>query len=115
MKIFDYSWKTGKGDVIGDVRFSGTGCRIGNHKGYRVHDNLETIEYVNGAPVWESVTADDFGAGEAVLFCTGSWECGDGKEKWEWFVVPTKALAEKAKVRNIKLYGHEHNKETNHE
>ncbi|RLD84436.1 MAG: hypothetical protein DRJ10_01170 [Bacteroidetes bacterium] len=109
MKVFEYGWKTGKGKEITNVKHSGLGCIIGTHNGYSIHESLTTIDYDNGEANWnENLTATDFGA-DAILFCTGSWKCGDGPEKWEWIIVPNKEIVDKAIKRNIAQTGVAHN------
>ena len=109
MKIFEYSFETGKGTHIGDAKYSGLSEQIGKHRDYPVHAGLSTIKWVDDKPTWQdNLTADDFGAPEAILFCTGSWKCGEDVERWEWAVVPNKALVEKGVARNQAKYGHSH-------
>lgn len=100
MQIFKYNWKTGKGECVANLRYSGLSHRIGETGRYMIHAQFSTIRYNDeNEPVWDTWTADDFDC-EAVCFCKGQW---DGV--WEWVIVPNKVMTEKAHARNMRLYG----------
>ena len=113
MKVFNYDWKTGKGKIVGNVKWSGLGCIIGKHNGYPIHECFAIITYDKNGQIsfdekYENLTADYFGV-DAILFCTGSWKCGEDKEMWEWYIVPNKEIVDKAIKRNIAQTGVAHN------
>lgn len=108
MKVFEYSFKTGRGKQIADVKHSGSDCRIGVHKGVDVHAGFDILTYPNGHATWsEQLTADNFTAAEAITFCTGQ---DMYSKKWLWEIVPTSTIIDKAIARNIGLYGTRHMK-----
>lgn len=99
MKIFDYT-NSKKGEILGHSSWTGCGCRIGKLNGYLVkscwYDKNNKVCY-----------ADDFGV-DLVLMCTGKWgtpNSDDAEKVWDWQVVPSRAITEKAIARNQNLYG----------
>ena len=110
MKIFTYDFKTGRrGNHVADMKLSGLDCRIGMHKDTPVHASMNVIIYVNDEPTWSSpLMADNFAPGiEAITFCSGQ---DLHTEKWEWYIVPTSTIVDKAITRNMERFGTAHMK-----
>lgn len=93
MKVFKYSFKTGKGEPITNVKYSGLGCRIGKLGRYSIHECFSTIEE-------DKITADKYGE-YAICFCTGQLKTGE----WEWFIIPNSDLVCRSIERNFERYG----------
>lgn len=108
MKIFEYSWKSGKGEQIGDAKFGGVGQRIGHHGMYRIHSYLSIIDYTSEDGIKHvCVNSEHFSEEvDAILCCTGEYE-----EGWNWVIITTEELTEKAQQRNMKQFGTKYCKE----
>ena len=106
MKVFEYNFKSGKGKHIANIKCTGNGCIIGKHKNYPVYANFTIISYLNDEPFHsEPLTSDNFTTDDAIIFCTGK---NNYTKEWNWVMIPTKNMIEKAKARNREIYGTEH-------
>jgi len=97
MKIFEYSFKTGKGKLVADRHFGGTGQRIGRKDEYTVSSCIGLYE----CGCHSSYTAEEFTTTDAICCCPPKIV----GEDWEWYIIPTKEIVEKAQKRNLKMYG----------
>lgn len=101
MKIFEYKdYKRGK--VIANIpRPQGIG-------GMRLdrYGKITVVEYMYSGFGKEEVhiTADDFKV-DFITFCLGNYE---GSNRWDWLIIPSKEIAEKAKKANLRDFGTEY-------
>jgi len=98
MKIFKYDFNTGKkGECIDSFTHFGNGQRVGVCK----KSGMNVYEYIFDVGD-NHVTADDY-IEDAICCCMGKM---DGT--WNWAIIPSKDLSEKAIERNKKLFGTDH-------
>ena len=97
MKIFDYTGLK-KGEHLDNRIYCGTGFRLGAVKKTTVYNGVKLLQDDRYPLFWANEWKKDY-----VVMCIGKQNY-----KWEWIIVPSKRLAEKGIMRNLRKFGTRH-------